>query len=112
MTVTIDELEVADPADAWTRAGFTVDSGAEADAVCRVGGVRMRLIGRGRGVGIVGWSLRGLPSDAAVDELDGIPTTGRLSGADPRRRPSTRTASSRSTTSCCCHPTWVARSTR
>ena len=82
MTVTIDELEVADPADAWTRAGFTVDSGAEADAVCRVGGVRMRLIGRVSGTGIVGWSLRGLPSDAPVDELDGIPTTGPLSGVD------------------------------
>jgi hypothetical protein len=99
MTVTLDELEVADPADAWTRAGFTVDSGGEANALCRVGGVRMRLIGRGygaapastsdygaapaatsdRGTGIVGWSLRGLPSDAPVAELDGIPTTGPLS---------------------------------
>ena len=27
MTVTVDEFEVADPADAWTRAGFSVDSG-------------------------------------------------------------------------------------
>ena len=45
MTVTIDEFEVADPADAWTRAGFSVDS----DAVCRIGGVRIRLVGRGRG---------------------------------------------------------------
>jgi hypothetical protein len=80
MTVTVDELEVADPADAWRRAGFTVESGAEADAVCRVGGVRMRLIGRGRTAGIVRWSLRGLPSDAPLDELDGIPTTGPLSG--------------------------------
>lgn len=25
MTVTVDEFEVADPADAWTRAGFSVD---------------------------------------------------------------------------------------
>ena len=56
MTVTVDEIEVADPADAWTRAGFTVDS----DAVCRIGDVRLRLVGRGRGTGIVGWSLRGL----------------------------------------------------
>jgi len=71
VTVGIEELEIADPADAWRRAGFSVDS----DAVCRVGGVRIRLVGRGRGAGIVGWSLRGLPSDALVGDLDGIPTT-------------------------------------
>jgi hypothetical protein len=40
MTVTVDELVVADPADAWTAAGFSVDP----DAVCRVGGVRIRQI--------------------------------------------------------------------
>ncbi|MFY9921640.1 MAG: glyoxalase [Mycobacterium sp.] len=81
MTVTVDEIEVADPADAWTQAGFTVDP----DARCRIGGVRIRLVGRGRGVapaatlaagaGIIGWSLRGLPSDGPLDELDGVPTT-------------------------------------
>jgi hypothetical protein len=48
MTVTVDEFEVADPAHAWTRAGFGVDSGGDADAVCRVGGVGIRLTGRGR----------------------------------------------------------------
>ena len=71
MTVTVDELVVADPADAWTAAGFSVDP----DAVCRVGGVRIRLVGRDTQTGIVGWSLRGLPSDGAFDDLDGIPTT-------------------------------------
>ena len=81
MTVTVDELEVADPADAWTGAGFSVDS----DGICRIGGVRIRLVGRGRGAapaatsgtrtGIVGWSLGGLPSDGSLDDLDGIPTT-------------------------------------
>ena len=70
MTVIVDEFEVADPADAWTRAGFSVDS----DAVCRIGGVRIRLVGRSRGTGIVGWSLRGLPSDSSLDNLDGVPT--------------------------------------
>jgi hypothetical protein len=70
-SVTVDEFEVADPADAWVRAGFSVDS----DAICRVGGVRIRLAGRGRGTGIVGWSLRGLPSHGSLDDLDGIPTT-------------------------------------
>jgi hypothetical protein len=74
MTVTVDELAVADPADAWTRAGFSVDSGGDSDAVCRIGGVRIRLVG-GRGTGIVGWSLRGLPSDRTIDDLDGVPTT-------------------------------------
>jgi hypothetical protein len=64
----IDELDVADPVDAWTRAGFSVDS----DAVCRVGGVGIRLVGGS--TGIVGWSLRGLPSDRALDDVDGIPT--------------------------------------
>lgn len=68
MTVTVDAFEVADNADSWTAAGFTVDP----DGVCRIGGVRIRLVGRDRGKGIVGWSLRGLPSDAP---LDGILTT-------------------------------------
>jgi hypothetical protein len=71
MSITVDEIEVADPADAWTRAGFSVDS----DAVCRVGGVRIRLAGRDRGSGIVAWSLRGLPSDGPLRDIDGIPTT-------------------------------------
>jgi hypothetical protein len=78
--VTVDELEVADPAEAWTRAGFTVDC----DAVCRIGGVGIRLAGRDTGAapaatsdtgtGIVGWSLGGLPPDRALDDLDGVPT--------------------------------------
>ena len=70
MTITVAEIDVADAPDAWARAGFAVDS----DDVCRVGGVNIRLAGSGRGSGIVGWSLRGLP-DGSADELDGIPTT-------------------------------------
>ncbi|OKH85183.1 glyoxalase [Mycobacterium sp. ST-F2] len=68
MTVTVDEFVVADTADAWTAAGFTVDL----DDICRIGGVRIRLAGRERGTGIVGWALRGVPSD---QPLDGIPTS-------------------------------------
>ncbi len=34
--VAVDEFEVADPADTWVQAGFSVDS----DSVCRVGGVQ------------------------------------------------------------------------
>jgi hypothetical protein len=75
MTITVDEFEVADPADAWTRAGFSVDSGEDSAAVCRVGNVRIRLVGRGRGAGIIGWSLRGLPAHGSFGDLDGIPTT-------------------------------------
>lgn len=71
MTVAVDEFDVADPSDAWTRAGFSVD----ADAVCRIGGVRIRLVGRDRGAGIAGWSLRGLPSDGLTGDVDGVPTT-------------------------------------
>ncbi|MET0896601.1 MAG: glyoxalase [Mycobacterium sp.] len=66
---------MADPADAWTRAGFTVDSGGDADAVSRIGGVGIRLVGRSRGSGIVGWSLDGLAADRSIGDLDGIPTT-------------------------------------
>jgi hypothetical protein len=71
MTITIDEFLVADPTDSWTQAGFCVD----ADEICRIGGVRIRLVGGDRGKGLVGWSLRGLPSDWSLDDLDGVPTT-------------------------------------
>ncbi|MGO4258104.1 VOC family protein [Marmoricola sp. RAF53] len=79
MHVTIDELVVADDPSAWTAAGFTVDP----DGVCRIGTVRVRLVGRVRGKGIVAWSLRGAGAlDGALDgDLDGIPTT--LSDAPP-----------------------------
>lgn len=76
MTVTVDELVVADPPEAWRHAGFTVDP----DDVCRVGGVRVRLVGPDRGAGVLGWALRGLPRNTAPD-LDGVPTT--PSDADP-----------------------------
>lgn len=74
MPVTVDEFQVADPADAWARAGFSVD----ADDVCRIGGVRVRLVGRARGSGIVGWSLRNVHGDSL---LDGIPTARSLATA-------------------------------
>lgn len=73
MAVHIHELAVADQADAWEGAGFSVDT----DGVCRVGDVRIRLVDRDRGTGIVGWSLRGLTTDG---DIDGIPTS--ISNAD------------------------------
>lgn len=66
MTVTVDEILVADPPEAWTAAGFSVS-----DGLCRVGGVGIRLVGREHGAGIIGWSLGGVDTT----ELDGIPTT-------------------------------------
>ena len=56
MTVTVDELEVTDPTDAWTRAGFSVGSDAvSGSAASAYGSSAWQL------TGIVGWSLRGLP---------------------------------------------------
>lgn len=69
MSITLDELVVADSADSWRQAGFTVDD----DAACRVGDVRIRVVGRDRGTGIVGWVLGGLPR--ASGDLDGVPTS-------------------------------------
>lgn len=65
MTVTVDEFQIADPVAAWRDAGFGVD----ADGVCRIGDVRVRLLGRERGTGILGWTLRGLPSGGALDGI-------------------------------------------
>lgn len=82
MTLTVDEIEIADPPEAWSRAGFSVDSPGDSAPVCRVGGVRLRLVGRDHGSGIVGWSLRGLPQSYEwPGDLDGIPTTS--SDSDP-----------------------------
>ena len=57
MGVTIDEILVGDEAESWTSAGFTVD----ADGTCRIGTVRVRLMGRDGGKRILGWSLRDAP---------------------------------------------------
>ncbi|MED5813683.1 glyoxalase [Mycolicibacterium sp. 050232] len=89
MTVTVDEFDVADAPDAWERAGFVVDS----DAVCRVGNVRIRLVGCERGTGIIGWSLRGLPPQGSFDDLDGVPTTrSNTATAQPATHPNGATA--------------------
>lgn len=69
----IDELLVADPPSAWRKVGFTVE-----DDLCRIGSVRVRLVGRERGTGVVGWSLRGVGAEhrqALTLGLDGLPTT-------------------------------------
>jgi hypothetical protein len=41
--VTVDELEVADPADAWTRAGFSI--GSDGQIFFRLGDVVVEVVG-------------------------------------------------------------------
>jgi glyoxalase/bleomycin resistance protein/dioxygenase superfamily protein len=72
MGVTIDEILVGDEPDTWKAAGYAVDD----DGSCRIGQVRVRLVGRDGGKRILGWSLRGAPAARLADgTLDGIPTT-------------------------------------
>jgi hypothetical protein len=66
---TIGDIVVADPPDAWSSAGFAVDRRGS----CRIGQVRVRLVGRDHGKRIVGWSLRDVELDG--DTIDGLPTT-------------------------------------
>jgi len=72
VTVTLDELTVADRPQAWSALGFAIDGDG-----CVVGGVRIRLAGPDAGRGVSGWSLRGVGST----ELDGLPT--ERSDAEP-----------------------------
>jgi hypothetical protein len=65
VTVTIDELTVADSPAAWSALGFDVDGDT-----CVLGDVRIRLVGVEAGKGVTGWSLRGLEAT----ELDGLAT--------------------------------------
>jgi hypothetical protein len=63
---TIDELTLADEPGNWAALGFDV-----AGARCQIGAVRLHFTGVQPGVGIAGWSLRGIAST----QLDGLPTT-------------------------------------
>ena len=76
---TIDEIVVGDEPESWRAAGFAVDP----DGTCRIGTVRVRLVGRGGGKRILGWSLRDVADrDALADDLlDGLATT--ISEAPP-----------------------------
>ncbi len=74
--VTIDEIVIADPPEAWRDAGFTVDP----DGTSRVGQVRLRFVGRDAGKRILSWSLRGVADEARgpldAGSVDGLATTG------------------------------------
>jgi hypothetical protein len=78
--VEIDELVLGDEPARWRALGFELDG----DDGVRLGAVRVRLAGdaarSGSAPAFVGWSLRGLASDA----LDGLPTT-RAPAAEPDR---------------------------
>lgn len=65
MTVTVDELTVADDPGAWSALGFAVEGDT-----CVLGEVRIRLAGADAGRGLAGWLLRGIEST----ELDGLAT--------------------------------------
>lgn len=73
MGVSVAELQVADRPGAWAAAGFVVGD----DDTCRVGTLRIRLLGPEVAVdgrrGIVGWGLAGWR--ATAEDVDGIPTT-------------------------------------
>jgi hypothetical protein len=78
MSPSIDEIVVGDEPDCWRDAGFTVDE----DGTCRIGHVRVRLVGRDGGKRIRDWSLRDADRGAFADgQLDGLPT--RATDEDP-----------------------------
>jgi hypothetical protein len=85
MGVTIDEILVGDEPDTWRAAGYAVDD----DGTCRIGQVRVRLVGRDGGKRILGWSLRDAPAARLADgALDGIPTTASEEGpVEPATHP-------------------------
>jgi hypothetical protein len=82
--VTIDTVTVADEPATWEAAGFSVDG----DGTCRIGHVRVALVGREHGKRILGWTLRGVPTgpdhgDSGLDDsgLDGLATA--ITDAEP-----------------------------
>jgi hypothetical protein len=80
--VSLAELLVADEPQAWRDAGFTVDQ----DGVCRIGTVRVRLLGSAAGSGVVGWRLRDVVPP--LESLDGLPTeVATEAPADPDEHP-------------------------
>ncbi len=75
----LDELVVGDAPDAWRNAGFTVDD----EDGCRIGTVRIRLVGRGDGKRIRSWGLRGVRLDPRSPDVDGLVTCEVPVGREP-----------------------------
>lgn len=63
-------FDIADDAEAWESAGFTVRDGQ----FVHLSEITIRLVGRSHGQGIVGWSFANLPNTCTAD-VHGIPTT-------------------------------------
>lgn len=79
MGVTIEEITVADPPEAWAAAGFHVG----ADGCAWIGGVRLRFVGRDQGKRILGWTLAGARSGSLEGgAIDGLPTASVVSSDD------------------------------
>ena len=78
MAPTLDELTIADTADAWRACGFRVDGDTFA-----IGDTRIRLARGNAGKGLSGWSLRNVAEGA---DLDGLPTT-RSNRPPPEEQP-------------------------
>jgi hypothetical protein len=76
MSISLDELTVADAPGAWRDCGFAVEGD-----VCLFGGVSIGFAPAENGRGLTGWSLRGIDST----DLDGLPTSrsDRPPGAAP-----------------------------
>lgn len=66
MSPTLDELTVADPAEAWSACGFEVEGDS-----CVVGETRIRFAPGNEAKGLISWALRELETG----ELDGLATT-------------------------------------
>ena len=77
MTVTVDEIVVADPPELWEELGFRVE-----DDRCQIGTVVVRLDSRA-GKRITGWSLRGIGSE----DFDGLATTSSSGDERPAAEP-------------------------
>lgn len=67
-------LTVGDDPAGWSEAGFAVDAGG----TCRVGGVRIGLVGAGGDRGLLGWKLGGC--EVQGGSVDGVPTATDGSG--------------------------------
>ena len=90
VTVSVDEIDVADPADAWTRAGFSVDADARCQLFFRFGEVIVEVVGSpertGEGPSTL-WGITYVVADIDVTEaFFGDRTTPVKDAVQPRRR--------------------------
>lgn len=81
--VTVDEIAIGDPPEAWREVGFTLDPATDTVVI---GSVRLRLVGSDGERGMHGWALRGIAADTS--DVDGIPTLASTRAApEPQTHP-------------------------